>query len=586
MSTIEESLAAAARHAQAGRLREAEEIMGHALRRAPGDADAISGFASLALMRGEAQKAFDMLSHARMAHPAHSGILAALANAHYVLRRRDEAMVCIGTAIHLAPDVASHRLARIQMLMEQGRHAEALADAEAALARIGDEAGLLNVAGAALLALSRIPESAERFAKAHAAEPDRADTAHNLALALALLGRPEEALLYAERAYIHEPADPAYRVHFARLLLAVGRCEEARDVARSAVAIAPLDAAAHEILGECRVLMGEEEQALVQLAATVRQLKSSPDACLALARVLRHAGRLEEALAAVSHVRTTAPDNAAAIAIERELGLALGRFSPQVARAAVEEGTASRTFSTRGVSPADMVFCARFLPAGVRLHCRPEEAPLFGGLDGVNLVVDDLGEVPSMAILAREIDRGPPASTQWQPYLSVPQDRAARWRRAVADLPGPRIGVMWGRAPHDMSFAALHAELAGAGTLVSLATGDQREPLPEHPDVLDGGAHIETIVDLAAAVGAMDLIVANDSLAAHLAGALGKAGVVVVAARKPWPWRAERGRSLWYPTLEVVVQARAADWNGTMAQVRPRIETIVKSRPSLAEMPA
>jgi ADP-heptose:LPS heptosyltransferase len=119
---------------------------------------------------------------------------------------------------------------------------------------------------------------------------------------------------------------------------------------------------------------------------------------------------------------------------------------------------------------------------------------------------------------------------------------------------------------------------------VSLATGDQREPLPRYPDILDGGAHIDTFVDLAAAVSAMDVVVANDSATAHLAGALGKAGIVVVAARKPWPWRAEQGRSLWYPTLEVVVQARAADWNSAMAELRSRVETFAQSIPCLAEI--
>jgi hypothetical protein len=136
-----------------------------------------------------------------------------------------------------------------------------------------------------------------------------------------------------------------------------------------------------------------------------------------------------------------------------------------------------------------------------------------------------------------------------------------------------------------MSLAALHAALAGLGTLVSLATGDQREPLPEYTDILDGGAHIGAVSDLAAAISAMDVIVANDSLAAHLAGALGKPGIIVVAAKRPWLWRAEAGRSLWYPTLDVVVQPRAADWEGAMVELRSRLEALTASQPSLAETP-
>jgi tetratricopeptide (TPR) repeat protein len=575
--TAEQPLAAAARLAQAGRLREAEEVIGYVLRRDPGDAGAICGLASLTLMRGEAQKAFDLLSRARAAHPTHSGILAALANTHHALGRPKDAMVCIETAIRLAPDTSSHRLARIQLLMGQGRQTEAITEAEAALALDGGQADALNAKGAALLALSRIPESADSFAKAHAAEPDRADAAHNLALALALLGRPEEAVIYAERAYINEPADPAYRVHLARLLLAVGRGDEARDMAQSAVAIAPLDIAAHEILAECRVLIGDEEQGLAQFASAVRQLKSSPEACLALARVLRRAGRLEEAFAAVSHARSAAQGNVAAIAFERELNLALGRFSPESGNA-TDETAEPGEFSTRSVSFADAVFCARWLPTGARLHCRPDEAPLFAGLDRVTLMVASPAATPSVTVLASEIDRGPPASADWKPYLNVSEARRAPWRRAVASLPRPWIGAMWGRAPHDMSLPVLHAALAGLGTSVSLATGAQREPLPEYPDILDGGAHIGTVFDLAAAISEMDAVVANDGLAAHLAGALGKPGVIVVSAGKPWPWRAKEGRSLWYPTLEVVTQTRAADWLSAMTELRRRLEEFAAAR--------
>jgi ADP-heptose:LPS heptosyltransferase len=136
---------------------------------------------------------------------------------------------------------------------------------------------------------------------------------------------------------------------------------------------------------------------------------------------------------------------------------------------------------------------------------------------------------------------------------------------------------MWGRAPRDIPLSAFDPALAGLGTLVSLGTGPLRAPLPDYPHILDGGAHIVEALDLAAAIAAIDIVVTSDSLAAHLAGAMGKPGIVVVAAARPWRWRSLDGRSVWYPTLDVVTQSRAGDWNAPMTALRSRLEELIAS---------
>jgi hypothetical protein len=72
----------------------------------------------------------------------------------------------------------------------------------------------------------------------------------------------------------------------------------------------------------------------------------------------------------------------------------------------------------------------------------------------------------------------------------------------------------------------------------------------------------------------MDFVVVSDGLAACLAGAMGKPGVVAVPVWRPWPWRAENGRSIWYPSLEPVEQTRASDWASVGERARAAVDRL------------
>jgi hypothetical protein len=47
---------------------------------------------------------------------------------------------------------------------------------------------------------------------------------------------------------------------------------------------------------------------------------------------------------------------------------------------------------------------------------------------------------------------------------------------------------------------------------------------------------------------------------AHLAGALGVTGRVLLAYAPDWRWRLGRADSEWYPSLRLVRQTRPGDW--------------------------
>jgi pentatricopeptide repeat protein len=568
MNTASDRLAAAARLVNARRFREAEEIFRDMLQRDSSDPDALCGLASLALMRGAASEAFEILSHARVRHPTHSGILGTLASAHHVLDRPGDAMDCIDAAIAVTPLVPALRVSRMQFLLAANRQADALAEIDAALAIDPGQTDLLNAKGTVLMALGRAREGADHFGRAHAADSNQPQPAYNLSMALAALGHDGDAVGFAERAYLNEPGDPSYRVNFARRLLAVGRVGEARAAAQAAAAIAPADVEAHEIHAACLVYDGETDNGLAQLANLVRQSRSSPESCLALARILGLAGRHAQALAAVTHALRVAPDDPVARTLERRFTLALGHFSP----GEFTPDRAATVFATAGASLAEVVFFSRWLRPGSTLYCALHEAALLEGLDEVEVLPGDTGDHPSILSLIEAARFGPP---HWVPFLRVRESRIAPWRKAVKDLGRPRIGIMWGRGPDSIGLAAIELALApSGGVLVSLAAGDMREALPDHPAILDGGVHIHDAAGLAAAIMALDAVVTSDPTVAHIAGALGKPGILLGAAGRPWHWLAGDGRSIWYPTIEIIEQTDAGSWSSVLAVLPSRIEAL------------
>jgi ADP-heptose:LPS heptosyltransferase len=79
--------------------------------------------------------------------------------------------------------------------------------------------------------------------------------------------------------------------------------------------------------------------------------------------------------------------------------------------------------------------------------------------------------------------------------------------------------------------------------------------LPDDPDFLD----------TAAAVAALDLVIAVDTANAHLAGALGRPVWLLIDAVPDWRWLHERDDSPWYPTMQLFRRER--EWADTFDRV-------------------
>jgi hypothetical protein len=164
------------------------------------------------------------------------------------------------------------------------------------------------------------------------------------------------------------------------------------------------------------------------------------------------------------------------------------------------------------------------------------------------------------------------------PYLSAETTAVAAWRDRLCAVPGLKVGLNWqggavaekqawisGRS-FALSCAAPLARIPGV-SLISLQKGPAARQLSEvefggviaqltDPDSTDADALMET----AALVSALDLVVTSDTSVAHLAGALGVPVWVALHAVPDWRWLLDRSDSPWYPSMRLFRQRVAGDW--------------------------
>jgi Tfp pilus assembly protein PilF len=195
-----------------------------------------------------------------------------------------------------------------------------------------------------------------------------------------------------------------------------------------------------------------------------------------------------------------------------------------------------------------------------------------------NLELDVSAHLPSGSLprLFRATTRAFGSTTS--PYLVADAAERQRFRAGYRD--GRKlIGLAWytrnkatgiGRSIELAMLAPLFAE-PGIQWL-SLQYGDHgalQGEVAGTPLVVDRTVDQFTGIDrFAAQVAAMDLVIAIDNSAAHLAGALGIPTWVLLPFAPDWRWMLDRDDSPWYPTVRIFRQATPDDWQGVVRSLQ------------------
>jgi hypothetical protein len=354
----------------------------------------------------------------------------------------------------------------------------------------------------------------------------------------------------------------------------------------------------HAALGARAWSAGDPEMALAHLTTAWETGPPHPDVGTLLALVLVERGRPDRALSVLREAILRWPDHRGLLDRLASLLLSTERWAEGWAVWARSIGGAERHLHPwlgglthwrgeplgaraaalfphpRCASPADILMFLRYVAlvraehplATIRVVSpRPLHRLIESSCPGVQAAL------PAAAVsgarwwvLLSELHRlvgdrsGPPPPP---PYLAAPPAAVAAHRQ--------RLGILRYRGRHvGLSVCASRAD--DATLPPSVRTGIPPEGLAPLSDGTGWVIHPLTATDdpadLAATIGALNLVVTADNAVANLAGALGVETWVVLPSLSDWRWgRGER--SPWYPSCRLYRQARPGDWGSVLDRV-------------------
>ncbi|SRR5579859_452646 len=406
----------------------------------------------------------------------------------------------------------------------------------------------------------RLDEAEQLFLRVIAADPRHAEAHHRLGVIAHRRGRWAEAAEHIQKAIGIGGGSAGHHFNLALALHELDRYEDAAEACRAALRLKPGFVPALYMLGLALKDMGRLDEAI-----TAYQAASSHDPDFAEA----HYGE--------AYARLLAGDFAAGwkkFEWRR-------RLTPQRVAYPQPQWTgqdiAGRTLlihAEQGIG--DTIQFARYVPlpaahgARVILEVQPSLVRLLSGL--ADQVIGFGDPVPAadfqcpMMSLPLALGGGNPADG---PYLSADRREGPG---------GTRIGIVWRGNPEHIddrrrSITAEAMARCFAGfdvTLVCLQKDRTEAELAAFAGqrLLDAAPELSDFAETASVIAGLDLVISVDTAVAHLAGALGVPGRVLLAYAPDWRWRLERDDSDWYPSLRLVRQSAPGDWDSVIKTIR------------------
>lgn len=480
--------------------------------------------------------------------PRMSGAYNGLGNVLRAQNRRVDALAAYQQALSLRPTFAEALINFASMLRDDGK----LEDAERALRKA---VGLKPNAPEAYFDLASVLWSRRRAADARAItmrllslKPD-----HMPGLVLAgqiccALQDFEAAKVYLAKALEIEPRSGETFNQLSIACLESGDLAAANEALLRLVALDPADATNHVRRSMLRMLMGDIDGGL---------------------------GEYEWRLK-VPHVR---PDGLPKLRPERLPGQ---RWCGEAL-----EGKSLFIWCEQGLG--DTVHCMRFLPsllaqAPAKLYGQipPKLHPL-ARLNFPDMQLVEVGSEPpitdyhvEMMSLLRLVGRSEKWKENGTAYLKAPEDQVARFNKLFESYRGLKIGVVWAGNGHhkddgnrSMPGAQLMALLEQPGChFFSLQTGPKGSDAKLfQAGLIDFAGEVRDMMSAAAAIAALDLVIAVDTSLAHVAGALGTPVLTLLAAVPDWRWGLAGEKTRLYRSMRLVRQTSRRDWPEVIAKV-------------------
>lgn len=427
-------------------------------------------------------------------------------------------------------------------LRQAGHLKEALSQYQRALELRSDFAEAHNGCGAVLLMLGRPADAMLCFDRAIALQPDNAEAFSNRGAARTQLRRYAEALDDLDRAIVLRPASAQAHYNRAITLRSLNLPLEVLQGCEWAIQLNPKHAGAQSLKAQTLILLG-------------RYAEGWP------LHEWRWRGRQRNAIKNFSQPQWKGDASLAGrtLLIFPEMGLGdTIQFSRYVHSA--EAAGASVVLE---VQPAVASLMAT-------LRCRAAIVPAGQALPPFDLYCPMM----SLPYAFRTVLESIPNAV---PYLHVPGEKALEWRRRLGERALPQVGIAWAASSaHDsgparsmrveeldpllalpMEFHVLQKEIGTAELQRLAARGNVTVHAPELHDLLDTAALIDE----------MDLVVSVDTVVVHVAGALARSVLVMLPFAADYRWLVDRSDSPWYPTARLFRQPAPGDWSSVVADI-------------------
>jgi Tfp pilus assembly protein PilF len=518
--------------------------------------------------------------------------------------RPDAAFTHFREAVDVNPSHAGVWYLMGCLLARAGRSREALANLDRALALGADDVHLHVIRASVMIDLKMPAQAIESCRRALERQPGLAEAQVNLGAALYLTGDYAAAADVCREALRVSPANASAHAYLGCSLLELLRPDEALTSLTRAVELNPNHSLAHNARALCLMDLDRRAEALASCQRAIDTQPHRHDA-------YNTRGMLQDdpllAMADFERAIALKPDadepryNKGTRLLRRgdfregwelyesrpKLGYFSG-FEPARLWNGSEEiaGKTFFTYAEQGLGDA-IQFCryTKLLAArGARvvLAVHQELRALLSELDSGVTVIGFGERVPEFdrhcALLSLPRAFGTTASTipADVPYLAPRTDSVATWRDRMGEPAGGRIGIRWqgstGSIDRGRSFALREfAPVAAIDGLELLSLqkgpGSEQLDLPRDWPVTVLGAELESLLDTAAVMQLVDLVITSDTSIAHLAGALGRPVWVALKHVPDWRWMLGRDDSPWYPTMRLFRQPRPGDWPAVFERI-------------------
>lgn len=405
---------------------------------------------------------------------------------------------------------------------------------------------------------------------------------------------------------------PLPTIDEARQLLNEGRPDLAAAAAEKVLAAHEQDADAHSVMASVLDRLDAFESSLVHLRRAHELMPAAPQVRLNLALALLRIGNYREGLA-LYEARIDKPAWSGFATLQsrtttRQLMLKPGDD--------VQEGGKGRRIvllAEQGLG--DAIMFARYVPmlarrgARIALACNPTLRDFFARIPGIEHVLSPPADQPlaqinlaalpfdawlPLASLAHWFGTQPQSIPAAGGYWAPDAARVAAWRSTYNEMGRQKgrsgalkVGLVFDCNPAAVNHAARAMRAAALLPLFEMSDIDfvnlqigaaGRELTAQAPGLLDPLQEALPLDDYGAALAATDLLITVDTMAAHLAGAMGHPTFVAVPRSPQWFWGLTGETTPWYGALRLFRQQKADDWSETIEAMREALQNAALRR--------